>query len=303
MLHHRLPKLIALLTVLVLSGCATQQPRYGHDGVYYEQPGFHHSSAHVRVAGPTLYPYWSLDYFYFSRYYHPYSVIFHAYDPWYYPYPGWYYGYRPGPRTRLSLSLGHYYPWHGFGGWYHTYQPWRPQYVSYPRHHHPASGQPRVRQLDERLREAERRQRTVAARQQPDRDPAGAGWTGSSIGSGRPPNRRASEQGVTERRGIERRSERTRTQHEPFMPRQERSVRPPPAGTIRSREQRPVERRQPPVGDRRPSPPPATTAPARQPSVPPNRTREPTPRQSAPQPQRDRDSSQPRREPSRQRQL
>lgn len=149
--------LLPIGLIVLISGCATyQQPRYGHDGVYYERPVSHHSTSVVRV-DPLLYPYWSLDYFYFSRHYHPYSFWVGAYDPWFFPYPGWYYGYRPGARTRISLAYhtGLFYPWHGFG--YYWHQPWGWSYVYYP----PQSSPPpsRVRHVDERLRMLENRQR------------------------------------------------------------------------------------------------------------------------------------------------
>jgi hypothetical protein len=159
---RQLPRLVLVLLALSLAGCATHyQPRYGHDGVYYDRPVVHYRAVHP---DPLLYPYWSLDYFYFSRFYHPYSVLIGYYDPWYYPYPGWYYGYRAGPRTRLTISYGGYwYPWYGYGVHYHYYQPWRPRHVYYPRYTHPGwAHQPRVRQIDERLREMERRERSDA---------------------------------------------------------------------------------------------------------------------------------------------
>ncbi len=149
--------LLSLLLIALISGCATyQQPRYGHDGVYYEQPVSRHSTSVVRV-DPLLYPYWSLDYFYFSRHYHPYSFWVGAYDPWFYPYPGWYYGYRPSARTRVGLSYhaGWFYPWYGFG--YRWHQPWGWSYVYYPAKTSPPPS--RVRHVDERLRMLEDRQR------------------------------------------------------------------------------------------------------------------------------------------------
>ncbi|MFU8832807.1 MAG: hypothetical protein ACNA7J_11730 [Wenzhouxiangella sp.] len=296
MILNRLIKTCAALTgLLMLSGCATQQPRYGNDGVYYEQPRVHRSSVHV---SPMIYPYWSLDYFYFSRHYHPYSVIVHRYDPWYYPYPGWYYGYRPGLHARVSLGFGHY-PWHAFGGHYYGYQPWRPLYVSYPRHHQPVvTGEQRVRQLDERLRETERRERALAARQQQrlDPDPSIAGSSRSRTGAltrdRRAEDRRARS---TLPPGIQRERLRGRVD----IP----TVRQPPADTVRSGEHQPAERRQAPAQSpqRSPSPPRAAT-PTRQRSPRSDRaTRrsEPATRQSAPRPRRD--SSSPLRQRERQR--
>lgn len=150
---------------LSLSGCATYyQPRYGSDGVYFDQARAQPRG--VIVADPLFYPYWSLDYFYFSRFYHPYSVVVHRFDPWFYPYPGWYYGYRPGPRSGFAFSGGFYYPWYAFGFSYGSHRPWRPHYVSYPRmaglysSDHPNY---RVREIDQRLRLMEQRQARAAA--------------------------------------------------------------------------------------------------------------------------------------------
>lgn len=155
--------LLALLPLaaLLLSGCASySQPRYGHDGIYYDQPIVHRTTTVVH-ASPLIYPYWSLDYFYFSRFYHPYSVWVGWADPWYYPYPGWYHGYRPGPRTRLSIAFGgQYYPWYARG--YHGFHPWGWTYIHYPP---PRSGQPAHRRhVDERLRMLEQRQRSTGVR-------------------------------------------------------------------------------------------------------------------------------------------
>ena len=166
-----IPRLTIIVLAVVLTGCATYyQPRYGDDGVYYDPPQVQHRAVHV---DPLLYPYWSLDYFYFSRHYHPYSVLVDFYEPGYYPYPGWYYGYRAAPRTRVSISYGHHwYPWYGFGPHYHYYQPWGFRYIHYPRYRHPGwAHQPHVRQVDERLREMERRQRTQAAVYRDPRSP------------------------------------------------------------------------------------------------------------------------------------
>lgn len=145
-------KLFLLITLAtLLGGCATQfQPRYGHDGIYYDQP---QRVVHQVPANPAAYPFWSLDWFYFIRHYHPYSVLVSSYDPWFYPYPGWYYGYRPGFRSHVSLSWGGYYhPWYGRG--FAHVRPWQPYpVVYYPYRPH----EPRVRVVDERLNEAGRR--------------------------------------------------------------------------------------------------------------------------------------------------
>lgn len=163
-MNTRLDKVfrVAVLGVLALglTACVSyHQPRYGADGVYFDQT--RHQPRTVVVADPLLYPYWSLDYFYFSRYYHPYSVAVSAYDPWFYPYPGWYYGYRPGAGSSFGLSVGFgtYYPWHGFG--YASYRPWRPYAVRYPHYRgDPYQGPShRVHQIDERLRAIDERER------------------------------------------------------------------------------------------------------------------------------------------------
>ncbi|MEE4638018.1 MAG: hypothetical protein V2J42_04705 [Wenzhouxiangella sp.] len=154
-----------------LTACVTyHQPRYGDDGVYFDQTRYQPRT--VVVADPLLYPYWSLDYFYFSRYYHPYSVLVPAYDPWFYPYPGWYYGYRPGPHSGFAFSGGFYYPWHGFG--YVSYRPWRPYAVRYPhsRHYPVHAPSDRVHQIDERLRAIDDRER-VARTARPTTRPGG----------------------------------------------------------------------------------------------------------------------------------
>ena len=105
MTSRSIARLFALAALAgLLSGCASQfQPRYGHDGIYYDQPQrvVHHVSPN-----PAVYPFWSLDWFYFSRHYHPYSVVVSAHDPWFYPYPGWYYGYRPGFRSHVGFAWG-----------------------------------------------------------------------------------------------------------------------------------------------------------------------------------------------------
>ena len=84
---------LALLGV-ALSGCATyHQPRYGADGVYFDQrPAV---PRQVVVVDPGLYPFWSLDFFYFNRFHGPYRSPFFAHhpwffhDPWLHPRRGW----------------------------------------------------------------------------------------------------------------------------------------------------------------------------------------------------------------------
>ena len=169
-MHRQFTQSLALLVLATaLTGCVTyHQPRYGQDGVYYDQP---YRSAPTRTGyiDPVIYPYWSLDYFYFSRHYTPYSVVVHRHDPWYYPYPGWYYGYRGLAGYGAQLGYG-YYPWYSFGIHYRHHRPWKPDYIHYPRPtrepvryvERPASYQ-RVREIDQRMRALEQRQRTLAA--------------------------------------------------------------------------------------------------------------------------------------------
>ncbi|TVS12690.1 MAG: hypothetical protein EA419_03910 [Wenzhouxiangella sp.] len=151
---------LCVIALIALTGtaCVTyHQPRYGGDGVYFDQPRSRAQT--VVISDPLLYPYWSLDYFYFSRFYHPYSVVVAHHDPWFYPYPGWYYGYRPGPRSSFAFSGGFYYPWYSFGFGYASYQPWRPHYVYYPVHAPQRPPAHRVRDIDERLRAIDARYR------------------------------------------------------------------------------------------------------------------------------------------------
>lgn len=181
---------IAVL-VLILAGCTTvYTPRYGAEGVYYDDPspryGGYSGGAYAGsawAANPVYYPYWSLDYFYFSQYYHPYSVVVGHWDPYYYPYPGWRYGsYYHRPGLSVSLSFGDPwwgYPWHGYGyryrpaqygffggaGYHHGWRDgyghgygdgWRDGYVS-DRYTHP------VHRANDRLRMLQRRE-SVASR-------------------------------------------------------------------------------------------------------------------------------------------
>lgn len=162
---------LAVLVFAGLAGCVSYyQPRYGGDGVYYDDA--YYTPATVRsgyAVNPVYYPYWSLDYFYFSRYYHPYSVFVGYHDPFYYPYPGWYYGYRPGPRVAVSFHYGWggYYPWYRYGDHYRHFQPWHFHghygFRGHSRHHY--WDQPPVRRVDARLREMARRD-VAAARGQ-----------------------------------------------------------------------------------------------------------------------------------------
>ncbi len=170
MTHRVTPRILALtVLVLFLTGCASQfQPRYGNDGIYYDQP---QRTVHHVSANPAVYPFWSLDWFYFSRHYHPYSVVVTSYDPWFYPYPGWYYGYRPGFRSHVGLAWGGYYhPWYR-GGFGHI-RPWQPYPIAYyPSRPH----EPRIRVVDERLNETRRDGRgDRRISRLPSRAPAGA---------------------------------------------------------------------------------------------------------------------------------
>lgn len=153
--------------LVLLGACATySQPRYGYEGVYYDDR--YYPARSVSYVNPVYYPYWSLDYFYFSRYYHPYSVLALHYDPWFYPYPGWYYGYSPGARFSLSFHYGtpYFYPWYAYGFHYHHFRPWRPAFVIHHQHHrhlHP------VRRTDLRLRDLQRLEASAARGEMPRR--------------------------------------------------------------------------------------------------------------------------------------
>ncbi len=110
MIRPPLTGLLAALLLTSLSGCATYyQPRYGHDGVYFDQPVAARASSVVYV-DPWIYPFWSIDHFYFSRHYQPYSVVHHRYSPWYRPHPGWLGVYPWAPYSRAHFSASWSYP-------------------------------------------------------------------------------------------------------------------------------------------------------------------------------------------------
>ncbi|MGY6553756.1 MAG: hypothetical protein ACXIUM_04445 [Wenzhouxiangella sp.] len=81
------------LSLLLLSGCVTtHQPRYGFDGVYFDQ--WHAAPSQVVIVDPTWYPFWSLDFFYFSHFPRRHGPFFAHdpwfwYDPWRHPRQGW----------------------------------------------------------------------------------------------------------------------------------------------------------------------------------------------------------------------
>lgn len=120
----------------LLAGCvAYYQPRYGDDGVYYEDAYGYDRRVIFHdpyPVDPLYYPYWSLDHFYFTHYWYPYSVIHGGWYPHYRYYPGWYYGRHHRGHGRFALGIGLHFgdPWYGYGGWYGWYRPW------YPKHHH-----------------------------------------------------------------------------------------------------------------------------------------------------------------------
>jgi hypothetical protein len=96
---------VVVLGLLGLSGCVTyHQPRYGGDGVYFDQ--YRPQPRTLLVVDPFFYPYWSLDHFYFSRYNAP-HYWGHPYRyGWGYPHFGYvhYYGYQvPAPLQRDHL--------------------------------------------------------------------------------------------------------------------------------------------------------------------------------------------------------
>jgi hypothetical protein len=307
-------KILLLALTAVLTGCATYyQPRYGHDGVYYDPPRTHYrSSVHVGYFDPVIYPYWSLDYFYFSRHYHPYSVVVHRYDPWFYPYPGWYYGYRPGPRSRMAFGYGsYYYPWFGFGLHYHHYHPWNPGYISYPRHRptqysQSPPGYQRVRVIDDRLRDMDRRQRLAASqggRGPAPADPARIGIRDQYIEQSEPSGLTARERSAARRQagragtsrpspvpGITPTDDRT-----PSRAASSESPAPRPQNRIPRRQEAPVQEQTRPARatesrqiPRRQSPvtrsPTQSSPPRQRQSAPPTRQRSPV--QSSPPPQR-----------------
>ena len=250
--------LILVSLAALVSGCASQfQPRYGHDCIYYDQP---QRVVHQASPNPAVYPFWSLDWFYFSRHYHPYSVVVASHDPWFYPYPGWYYGYRPGFRSHVGLGWGGYYhPWY-HRGFAHV-RPWQPYpIVYYPYRPH----EPRIRVVDERLNEAQRRNRgDRRISRLPPHAPAGAERIATDrrviqgAPQGRPVSRSSSprlEPASRTRPSIQRAG----------TPRQQTS--PPPRG----REiQRTTPRRQTPARPTRSEGPTTTRPPATRPSAPP----------------------------------
>lgn len=96
--------LIIAIAIVALGGCASYyQPRYGHDGVYFDQR--HSQPATVVVVDPLIYPFWSLDFFYFSRFYHPYSAGIVYRDPWFYRYPSRHIGSWPGHIDHRALVV------------------------------------------------------------------------------------------------------------------------------------------------------------------------------------------------------
>lgn len=116
-----LAKLVTLaISIFVLSGCVTtHQPRYGADGVYFDDPPA--AAGQVVLVDPGVYPFWSLDHFYFSHFSGhrrpPFAndPWFWAYDPWMHPRVGyawpsnmlWVRGsfYSPHPRNDERLVL------------------------------------------------------------------------------------------------------------------------------------------------------------------------------------------------------
>jgi hypothetical protein len=83
--------LLALLCGLLIGCVSYHQPRYGSDGVYFDQR--YAAPRQVVVVDPMFYPYWSLDFFYFSRFHRPYRSPFFVHSPWFYHDP-WFYSRR-----------------------------------------------------------------------------------------------------------------------------------------------------------------------------------------------------------------
>ncbi len=91
--------MVVVLLALSLGACTTyHQPRYGSDGVYYDQ--WQTAPRTAVVVDPWLYPYWSLDFFYSS---------------------GFYGSYRYGPYRDPFFARG---PGFYGGGWYHPHRVW-----------------------------------------------------------------------------------------------------------------------------------------------------------------------------------
>lgn len=89
---------ILVLGLLLLSGCVTtHQPRYGFDGVYFDQ--WHASPSQVVLVDPMWYPFWSLDFFYLSHF-PPHHRPFFAHDPWF-----WYEPWRHPRRGWVTSAV------------------------------------------------------------------------------------------------------------------------------------------------------------------------------------------------------
>lgn len=115
-------RLLALLFILALSGCATYDS-YGYrdDGYYddrYYSGGRYYYDDYAGYSSYRDYP----DYVYWSDYY---SVLWPVYRGYYDPFytPGFYYGVTWYPRTYFGLS--HY--WNSWP-YYHSYSPYRHSY-------------------------------------------------------------------------------------------------------------------------------------------------------------------------------
>ncbi len=69
----------------MLSGCVTyHEPRYGYDGVYFDQ--VQSQPRTILTNNPIFYPYRSLDFFYFSHFGYPYrwgGSLWHGWGPTY----------------------------------------------------------------------------------------------------------------------------------------------------------------------------------------------------------------------------
>lgn len=159
-------------TLVLLTGCVYTQEvvyREPYRSTPYYEPGYspdvHQGEGTYyspSYAGAGSYYYGSSNYgasYYGSSYYSPsfgvsyfdypfYYSVFWPVNRWYYDpfaYPGYYYGVTWFPRSYMSLSLGYYGSWRGYGwlayspyrySWVDSYYDWRPWYNRYPSYSH-----------------------------------------------------------------------------------------------------------------------------------------------------------------------
>ncbi|MDT8439941.1 MAG: hypothetical protein RQ729_13135 [Wenzhouxiangellaceae bacterium] len=178
--HGRLGRLLLLVLLLPLAGCATyyNDHYYAYSESYYpasrvDRTPSAHAAPTAYGAGLAAYPYWSLDYFYFSSFYTPYSVHVGYGAPYYAPYPGWVYGSRFRHHRPFLGAYGHGYgyrsgygyPWfgHGLHDPYYSFG----FFVSAPLYGHAGRSHRRDRPRDQRraqLRSMDQRMQSLAER-------------------------------------------------------------------------------------------------------------------------------------------